>query len=65
MMGGVAIELLILRFCALCAAPLGPGDGRRLCGGCRESAERVLRPAEDPKFAAEMRRHYGLEEAGS
>ena len=59
MMAGAAIELLPSP-CALCAAPLGPADGRRLCAGCSQSIERVLRRV-DPKLAAEMRRHYRLE----
>jgi hypothetical protein len=61
MMGGVLITLRRPKPCALCAAPLGARDGHRLCAGCRQAAERVLQRA-DPGFAAEMRRHYGLEE---
>ena len=62
MMGGAAL-VHVPSACALCAAPLGAGDSRQLCGGCRKSAERALRRA-DPQVAAELRRHYGLEDSG-
>jgi len=59
MMGGAVLALLTPVRCAVCLAPLGPGDGLRLCATCGESTERALRRA-DPKFAAETRRHYGI-----
>ena len=64
MMAGAAIENAAPRACALCAAPLGTGDGRRVCAGCGAAAERALRRV-DPAFATALRQFYGLEDDGS
>jgi hypothetical protein len=47
--------------CTYCARALGPDDGPKLHTGCRAAVEEVLRAA-DPKLAATLRRHYGIEE---
>lgn len=61
MMAGALIEMATPRFCALCTAPLGTGDGRRVCAGCGAAAERALRRV-DPAFGTALRQFYGLEE---
>jgi hypothetical protein len=59
MMGGAVLEAVSP--CALCARPLAAGEGPRLHAACLPLAEDALRHAE-ASYAAELRRHYGLDE---